>query len=77
MPRYNSTELNTIVGQQEIIIPDLCLFLIINVLIKICNSFRCVCWFPRLFLDQRVCRRKFGSRSAIFIFVCIYSIYAS
>jgi hypothetical protein len=35
--------------------------------IKIYNNFRCVCWFPRLVLDQRVCSRKFGSRSAIFI----------
>jgi hypothetical protein len=31
----------------------------------------------RRVLDQRVSRRKFGSRSAIFIFVCIYPFYAS
>jgi hypothetical protein len=61
----------------EIFIPDLCLFLFTNVYIKIYNSSRCVCWFPRLVLDQSMCRRMFGSRDAIFIFVCIYPFIAA
>jgi hypothetical protein len=77
MPRCTFIELIMIFGLLEIFIPDLCLFLIINVYIKIYNGYTCVCWFPMLVLDQRVCRRKVGSRSAIVIFVCIYPIIAS
>jgi hypothetical protein len=77
MSKYTFTELIMIFVLLEIFIPDLCLFLIINVQIKFYNGYRCVCWFPRLVLDQRVCRRKFGSRSALLMFICIYLICAS
>jgi hypothetical protein len=29
---------------------------------------------PRLVLDQRNSERKFGSRSALFIFICLYLV---
>jgi hypothetical protein len=59
MPRCSFTELIMIFGLLEIFILDLCLFLIINVQFKIYNSQGCVCWLPKLVLDQRRCRRKF------------------
>jgi hypothetical protein len=74
MPSCTFTKLIMIFGLLEIFIPDLCLFLIINVQVKFYNGYRCVFLFPRLVLDQRVCTRKFVSRSALFIFICIYLI---
>jgi hypothetical protein len=72
MLKCTSGEFTMILSLLEILLPDLYLFLIINVEIKIYKGYRCVCWFPRLVLDQSMCRKKFGSRSAIFIFICIY-----
>jgi hypothetical protein len=61
----------------EILFPSVCLFLIINVKIKIYNSSRCICWFLRLVLDQNMCRRGFGYIVVIFIFICINPFIAS
>jgi hypothetical protein len=61
----------------EILFPNVCLFLLINVEIKIHNSFRCVCWFFRLVLDQSMRKRKFDYISVIFIFICISPLNAS
>jgi hypothetical protein len=61
----------------EIFIPDLCLFLTINVWIKIYKGYGCVHWFSRLVLDQSMCRREFGFTTVLFIFVCINSLYGS
>jgi hypothetical protein len=75
MMRCTSGEFTMIWSLLEILFPDLCLFLIINVYIKIYKDYNCVCWFPRLVLYQRNSERKFGSRSALFIFICIYLVY--
>jgi hypothetical protein len=77
MPRCTFTELIMIFGLIEIFISDLCLFVFINVYIKIYNSSRCVCWFSRLVLGQRMSRRKFGSSTVIFIFICFNPFIAS
>jgi hypothetical protein len=53
------------------------LVLIINVYIKIYNSFRCVCWFPRLVLDQRMSTRKFVSGAIVLSFICINPLIAT
>jgi hypothetical protein len=55
----------------EILFPNICLFLFINVYIKIHSSYKCVCWFLRLVLDQSMRKRKFGFISAIVIFIFI------
>jgi hypothetical protein len=70
-------EFTLILSLLEILFPDLCMFVIINVYIKIYNSSRCICWFIRLDLGQRMSRRKCGSISVIFIFICINSFIAS
>jgi hypothetical protein len=75
MIKCTSGEFIMILSLLEILFPDLCLFLIINVYIKIYKGYKCVCWFFRLVLDQISSEIKFGSRSAIFIFVCIYLHY--
>jgi hypothetical protein len=61
----------------EILVPNLCLFLFINVEIKIYNSSRCICRFLRLVLGQSMCRRKFGLIAVILIFICINPLNAS
>jgi hypothetical protein len=61
----------------EILFLNLCLFLLINVYIKIHNSYKCVCWFLGLVLGQSMCRRKFGFIAVIFIFICINLLGAS
>jgi hypothetical protein len=61
----------------EIIIPDLCLFSIIILQIKIHKSYSCVCGFFKLVLDQSLCRRKLGLTSVIFIVICINPLFAS
>jgi hypothetical protein len=61
----------------KILFPNLCLFLFINVEIKIYNSSRCICWFLRLVLGQSMCRRKFGPIAVIFIFMCVNPFVAS
>jgi hypothetical protein len=43
MAKCTFTELIMIFGTLDIFIPDLCLFLIVTVYIKIYNSFGCVC----------------------------------
>jgi hypothetical protein len=55
----------------EILFPNLCLFLFINVEIKIYNSSRCICWFLRLVLGQSMCRRKFGLLAVVNIFIVL------
>jgi hypothetical protein len=75
MLKCTSGEFIMIVSLLEIFISNLCLFLIINVWIKIYKGYRCVCWFPRLALDHRSSEIKFGYISALFIFICIYLVY--
>jgi hypothetical protein len=53
------------------------LFLIINVYVKIYNSYMCICWFIGLLLGQSMCRRKFGIIAVVFIFICINPLNAS
>jgi hypothetical protein len=53
MPRCTFTELIMMFGLLGIFIPNLCLFLIINVQFTIYNRYGSVCWFPRLVLEQR------------------------
>jgi hypothetical protein len=77
MLRCTSGEFTLILSLLEILFPNICLFLVINVYIKILNNYKCVCWFLRLFLGQSMCRRKFGSISVIVIFICIYPLIAS
>jgi hypothetical protein len=66
-----------IVSLLEILFSNLCLFLIINMYIKIHKGYRCVCWFFRLVLVQSMCRRKFDYISVIFIFICINPLNTS
>jgi hypothetical protein len=61
----------------KILFLNLCLFLIINVYVKIYNSYRCICWFLGLVLGQSMCRRKFGLIDIVFIFICINPLNAS
>jgi hypothetical protein len=53
------------------------LVLFTNVYNQIHNSYKCVCWFFRLVLDPRNSKRKVGSISALFIFICINPLNAS
>jgi hypothetical protein len=55
----------------EIIIPDLCLFLFINMCSMFHKGYRCVSWFFGLVLDQSMCRRKLGFNYDVFILICI------
>jgi hypothetical protein len=77
MLKRTSGEFTLILSLLEMLFPYICLFLFINVYIKIHNSYKCVCWFLRLVLGQSLCRRKFGSISSIFIFICINPFIAS
>jgi dolichol kinase len=70
-------EFTQILSLLEILFLNLCLFLFINVYIKIHNSYKCICLFLRLFLGQIMCRRKFGFNSVIFIFICISPLNGS
>jgi hypothetical protein len=76
MIKCTSGEFTMILSLFEILIPNICLFLLINVEIKIHKSFKCVCWFW-LVLGQSMCRRKFDYISIIFIFICINPLNAS
>jgi hypothetical protein len=71
MLKCTSGEFTLILSMLEILFPNLCLFLIINVWIKIYNRSRCICWFLRLDLGQKMYRRKVGPISAIFIFYAL------
>jgi hypothetical protein len=71
MVKCTSGEFTLILSLLKILFPNVCLFLIINVWIKIYNSSRCICWFLRLVLVKSMCRRKFGSSTIVFIFICI------
>jgi hypothetical protein len=61
----------------EILFPNICLFLFINLYIKIHSSYKCVCWFLRLVLCQIMCERKFRFISVIFILICINPLFAN
>jgi dolichol kinase len=72
MLQCTSGEFAMILSLLEILFPNLCLFLIINVYIKFYKGYRCVCSFSRLVLDQRNSKRKFGSRRAyLFLYAFI------
>jgi hypothetical protein len=77
MLKCTSGEFTLILSLPEILIPNICLFLLINVHTKIHDSYKCVYWFSGLFLGQSMCRRKFGFIAVIFIFICINSLNAS
>jgi hypothetical protein len=77
MLKCTSGEFILILSLLEILFPNICLFLFINVDIKILNSCKCVCWFLRLVLGQSMGRRKFGSIYIIIIVICIYPPIAS
>jgi hypothetical protein len=61
----------------EIIILDLCLFLIINICSMFHKGCRCVSWFFGLVLDQIMCRRNLGFNYVVFILICIIPLYAN
>jgi hypothetical protein len=77
MLKYTFGEFTIILSLLEILFLNLCLFLLINVYIKIHNRYKCVCWFLRLVLGQPMCRRKFDYIPVIFIFICINPLNAS
>jgi multisubunit Na+/H+ antiporter MnhG subunit len=77
MLKCTSGEFSLILSLLEIFFPNICLFLFINVYIKIHNSYKCVCWYLGLFLSQSMCWRKFGLIAVIFIFICINPLNAS
>jgi hypothetical protein len=72
-----SGEFNMILSLIEILFPNLCLFLIINVCSKIHEGYRCVDWLFRLGLHQSMCGRKFACIPVIFIFICNILLYAN
>jgi hypothetical protein len=75
MMKCTSGEFTMILSLLEILFPDLCLFLIIIMYIKIYKGYICVCWFPRFVLDHRNSERKFEFISALIIFICIYLVF--
>jgi hypothetical protein len=77
MPKCTSGEFTLILSLLQLLFLNLCLFLLINVYIKIHNSYKCVCWFLGLVLGQSMCRRTFGLIAVIFIFICINPLNAS
>jgi hypothetical protein len=76
MLKCTSGEFTLILSLLEILFPNICLILFINMCIKIHNSYKCVCWFLGLALGQSMCRRKFGLIAVIF-FICINPLNAS
>jgi hypothetical protein len=66
-----------ILSRLEILFPNLCLSLIINVYSKIYNSYRCVYWFFRIVLGQSMCGRKFDYIFVIFVFICVNPLNTS
>jgi hypothetical protein len=77
MLKCTSGEFTMILSLLEIIFPDLCLFLIINMCSKIHKGYKCVGCLFRLVLSQSLCERKFGFISVRFIFICINPLFAS
>jgi hypothetical protein len=75
--KCTSSEFTLILSLLEILFPNICLFLFINVYIKIHNSYKCIYWFLGLVLGQSMCGRKFGLIVVIFIFICINPLNAS
>jgi hypothetical protein len=67
-------EFTIILSLLEILFPHLCLFLIINRCSMFHKGYMCVCGFFKLVLDQRVCGRKVGLISVLFISACIISL---
>jgi hypothetical protein len=75
--KCTSGEFTMILSLLKILFPNLCLFLIINMCIKIHKGYRCVDWLFKLVLDQGMFERKFGFISVIFILLCINPLFAS
>jgi hypothetical protein len=71
MLECTSGEFTMILSLLEIIIPDLFLFLIINMCSMFHKGYRCVSWFFGLVLDQSMCRRKLEFNYVVFILICI------
>jgi hypothetical protein len=69
MLKCTSGEYFMILSLLEILFTDLCLFLIIDVLVKIYKGYRCVCWFPRRVLDQRIVRESLGPEVLYLLFI--------
>jgi hypothetical protein len=72
-----SGEFIMILSLLAIIIPDLCLFLIIDMCSMFHKGYRCVSWFFGLVLDQSMCRIKLGFNYVVFILICIIPLYAN
>jgi hypothetical protein len=77
MLKCTSCEFTLILSLLEILFPNICLFLFINVYIKIHNISKCVYWFLGLVLVLSMCGRKFGLIVVIFTFICINPLNAS
>jgi hypothetical protein len=75
--KFTSGEFTLILSLLEILFPNICFFLFINVYIKIHSSYKYVCWFLRLVLVQSMCERKFGFISVRFILICINPLFAN
>jgi hypothetical protein len=71
MLKFTYGEFIMILSILEIIIPDLCLFLIINMCSVFHKGYRCVSWFFGLVLDLSMCRGKLGFNYDVFILICI------
>jgi hypothetical protein len=67
-------EFTMILSLVEILFPHLCLFLIMNGCSMFHKGYMCVCGFFKLVLGQRVCRRKMGLISVLFISTCFISL---
>jgi hypothetical protein len=67
MWKCTSVKFIMILSLLEVIIPDLWLFSIKIVWLKIHKGYSCVCWFLKLVSDQSMCEGKFGLISVIFI----------
>jgi uncharacterized membrane protein YGL010W len=75
--KCTSNKFIMILSLLEVIIPDLCLFSIKIVWLKIRTGYSCVCWFLKLVLDQSMCERKFGFISVIFVLLCINPLFVN
>jgi multisubunit Na+/H+ antiporter MnhG subunit len=71
MLKRTSGEFTLILSLLEMLFPYICLFLFINVYIKIHNSYKCVCWFLRLVLGRSLCRR---SLAPFLVYLFLYAL---
>jgi hypothetical protein len=72
MLKCTSGEFTLVLSPLEILFPNICLFLFINVYIKIQNSYKLVCWFLGLVLGQSMCRRNLAS---LLLYLFLYALF--